>query len=206
MAEKETGRLEAFSDGVFAVAITLLVLDIHVPSLAVAAGGDPGAALLSALKSQWPSMAAYVISFLTILVMWINHNRLFEQIHRKDHQLLVYNGLLLMLVTLIPFPTALVAEYIRTPYAQTAAAVYCGLNVLMACAFNQLWSYAAKDGRLLAAEHDPHRVRHITQQYRFGPILYGAAFALAFVNVTVCVIMVAALAVFFALPERTKMA
>ncbi len=197
MAEKETGRIEAFSDGVFAVAITLLVLDLHVPVLKDAPQG-----LLKALEGQWPALAAYVVSFLTILVMWLNHHRLFEQIQRKDHLLMVYNGLLLMLVTLIPFPTALVAEYIRTPDARTAAVVYCGLNLLMALAFNLLWNHAARNGRLLAEDHDTHRVQHITQQYRFGPILYVAALALAFMNVTACVLFVGLMAAFFALPEH----
>ena len=114
---------------------------------------------------------------------------------------MVYNGLLLMFVTLIPFPTALVAEYIQTPDARTAAAGYCGLNLLMAIAFNLLWNHAARDGRLLADDHDTHRVQHITQQYRFGPLLYVAALALAFVNVMACVIFVGLLALFFALPE-----
>lgn len=201
MAEKETGRIEAFSDGVFAVAITLLVLDLHVPVLKEAAQDTP-LVLLHALEGQWPALAAYVVSFLTILVMWLNHHRLFEQIQKKDHLLMVYNGLLLMLVTLIPFPTALVAEYIRTPDARTAAAAYCGLNLLMALAFNLLWNHAARGGRLLMEDHDKHRIQHITQQYRLGPILYVAALALAFINVTTCVLFVGALAVFFALPEH----
>ena len=197
MTEKETGRIEAFSDGVFAVAITLLVLDLHVPALQNAPLG-----LLKALVGQWPALAAYMVSFLTILVMWLNHHRLFEQIQRKDHLLMVYNGLLLMLVTLIPFPTALIAAFIRTPDARTAAAIYCGLNLLMALAFNLLWNHAARNGRLLAEDHDKHRVQHITQQYRLGPIMYVAALALAFINVTACVLFVGLLAVFFALPEH----
>ncbi len=117
---------------------------------------------------------------------------------------MVYNGLLLMLVTLIPFPTALVAGYIRTPDAQTAAAVYCGLNLLMALAYNLLWNHATRDGRLLAKDYDRHQVQHTTQQYRFGTILYVVAFALAFVNVTACVILVGPVAVFFALPEHKR--
>ena len=197
MADQETGRIEAFSDGVFAVAITLLVLDLHVPALK-----DAPLGLLKALEGQWPALAAYMVSFLTILVMWLNHHRLFEQIRRKDHLLMIYNGLLLMLVTLIPFPTALVAAYIRTPDAKIAAVLYCGLNLLMALAFNLLWNHAARDGRLLAADHDMHRVHHITQQYRFGPILYAAAFALAFISVNACVGLIGLLAVFFALPEH----
>lgn len=204
MAEKQTGRIEAFSDGVFAVAITLLVLDLHVPGLKEIPAGDHGQGLLKALEDQWPALLAYIVSFLTILVMWINHHRLFRQINRIDHALMIYNGLLLMLVTLIPFPTALVAGFILTPDARTAAMFYCGLNLLMATAFNRLWNHAARDGQLLASDHDQQRVRHITLQYRLGPILYVLAFALAFINVTACVVTIGALAIFFALPERTE--
>ena len=198
MAEKETGRIEAFSDGVFAVAITLLVLDLHVPAFDHLPPGRLGAALLA----LWPTAAAYTVSFVTILIMWMNHHRLFEQIQRKDHALMLLNGLLLMLVTLIPFPTSLVAAYLQTPYAKTALAVYCGLNFGMAAAFNLLWNHAAHEGRLLADDHDQRRVRHITAQYRLGPILYIATFALAFVSTAACCLAVAALAVFFALPEK----
>ena len=114
MNEKETGRVEAFSDGVFAVAITLLALDIHVPRLDTLPPGGLGPALLA----LWPTLLAYVTSFATILITWINHDRLFEQIRRKDHGLLVYNGLLLMVITLFPFPTALLAEYLPHPGAE----------------------------------------------------------------------------------------
>ena len=196
--DKETGRVEAFSDGVFAVAITLLVLDIHVP-LPRELGTE---ALWTALRAQWPNLLAYVTSFLTILVMWMNHDKLFEQIQRKDQRLLLYNGLLLMVVTLIPFPTALLAEYIQTPNAKTAAAIYCGTNLLMALAFNLLWRYAAADARLLAENHDRHRIWRITQQYKLGPPLYLLVFALVFVSVPLCLSLALTLAVFFALPER----
>ena len=195
---KETGRIEAFSDGVFAVAITLLVLDLHVPALdKLPAGG-----LAHALFALWPTVGAYGVSFVTILIMWLNHHRLFEQIQRKDHALQLLNGLLLILVTLIPFPTSLVAEYVRTPYAQVALAVYCGLNFLMACAFNLLWSHASRGGRLLGDKYDQHRVQHITAQYRLGPLLYAVTVGLAFINVIICCVAVAALAIFFALPEH----
>ncbi len=198
MAEKETGRIEAFSDGVFAVAITLLVLDLHVPAL----DHLPPGGLTAALEALWPTAAAYTVSFVTILIMWMNHHRLFEQIKRKDHALMLLNGLLLMLVTLIPFPTSLVAAYLQTPYAKTALAVYCGLNFGMAAAFNLIWNHAAQDGRLLADDHDRRRVRQITDQYRLGPILYIATFALTFVSAAACCLALAGLAVFFALPER----
>jgi len=104
VAENETGRLEAFSDGVIAVAITLLVLDIKVPHATDLGGGT----LLRALSHQWPVYLAYLTSFATILVMWLNHHNLFKQIKRVDHTLLLLNGLLLLGVTLVPFPTALI--------------------------------------------------------------------------------------------------
>lgn len=200
MAEKETGRVEAFSDGVFAVAITLLALDIHVPRLDALPPGGLGPALLA----LWPSLLAYVTSFATILIMWFNHDRLFEQIRRKDHGLLVYNGLLLMVITLFPFPTALLAEYLAHPgaNAKIAAAVYSAFSFVMALFFNLLWHHAADGGRLLSDDHDRHKVRRITEQYRFGPLLYLAAFVLAFVSVPASVLVSLLLALFFALPPK----
>ena len=193
--------MEAFSDGVFAVAITLLVLDIKVPPLdKVGEGG-----LLPALAALWPSLLAYVTSFVTVLIMWLNHDRLFEQIRRKDHGLLILNGLLLMVITLFPFPTALLAEYLAHggANAKIAAAAYSAFSVLMAISFNLLWHHAADGGRLLSDDHDPRKVRRITEQYRFGPLLYVAAFGLAFVSVTASVAVNILLALFFALPGKT---
>lgn len=201
-AEKETGRVAAFSDGVFAVAITLLVLDIHVPPLDKLPPGGLGAALLA----LWPTLLAYVTSFATILITWINHDRLFEQIRRKDHGLLVLNGLLLMVITLFPFPTALLAEYLTHPgpNANIAAAVYSAFSVVMAVCFNLLWRHASGGGRLLSEDHDRRQVRRITEQYRFGPLLYLAAFGLAFVSVPASVLVNLLLALFFALPSKPE--
>ena len=198
--EKETGRVEAFSDGVFAVAITLLALDIHVPRLDALPHGGLGPALLA----LWPSLLAYVTSFATILIMWLNHDRLFEQIHRKDHLLLIYNGLLLMVITLFPFPTALLAEYLAhgAASAKIAAAVYSAFSIVMAVCFNLLWRHAATGGRLLADDHDRHKARGITEQYRLGPLIYFVAFGLAFVSAPASVLVSFLLALFFALPPR----
>ena len=195
--EKETGRVEAFSDGVFGIAITLLVLDLKVPP--VTASTSPGA-LAGALLRQWPMYVAYVLSFATVLIMWTNHHRLFRLIRRSDHTFLMINGMLLMLVTLVPFPTGLLAAHISQPGAVTAAAVYSGTFVLIAILFNVLWRYAAHGGRLLARTHDREAAAAITRQYRFGPLLYLAAFALAFVSVPASVALCAALAAYFALP------
>ena len=112
--EKETGRIEAFSDGVFAIAITLLILEIKVPNAHDLGAGGLGAALLR----LWPSYLAFVTSFATILVMWVNHHKLFRHIRRSDDAFLFLNGLLLLFVTSVPFPTSLVAEYLQRPEAR----------------------------------------------------------------------------------------
>lgn len=197
--EKETGRVEAFSDGVFGIAITLLVLDLKVPKAADVA---PPLNLAAALWRQWPVYAAYVLSFATVLIMWTNHHKMFRLIRRSDHVFLMMNGLLLMFVTLVPFPTALLAEHIAQPGGATAAAVYSGTFVFIAVLFNVLWRYAANGGRLLDRGHDRQAEATITKQYRFGPFLYLAAFALAFVSVPASVGLCGCLAVFFALPLR----
>lgn len=199
--EKETGRVEAFSDGVFGIAITLLVLDIKVPKAAEVA---PPLSLAAALLRQWPVYAAYVLSFATVLIMWTNHHKMFRLIRRSNHAFLMINGLLLMFVTLVPFPTALLAEHIRQPGGSAAAAVYSGMFVFIAILFNALWRYAAHAGRLLASGHDREAAATITRQYRFGPLLYLAAFGLAFVSVPASVGLCGCLAAFFALPPRVS--
>jgi uncharacterized membrane protein len=197
--EKETGRLEAFSDGIFGIAMTLLVLDIKVPrALEIAGRSSLGEALLR----QWPTYAAYVLSFVTVLIMWTNHHKVFRLIRRTDPTFLLINGLLLMFVTLVPFPTSLLAEHLAQPGGATAAAVYSGTFVLIAVMFNGLWHYAAWQDRLLIRGYDPDAARSITRQYRFGPLLYGTALLLAFVNVWASVGLCGGLAVFFALPGK----
>ena len=197
-AEKETGRVEAFSDGVFAIAITLLVLNLKVPS----AGDLPaGTGLLTALLEQWPSYVAYVVSFLTILIMWINHHTLFKLITRTDHVFLMINGLLLLTISVLPFPTALAAEYIERSDQGVAAQVYCGLCVLIAVAYNLLWFYAARDHRLLSRHVDAQAAQDITRAYRFGPLLYLFAFVLSFLNAVAGLAVCGLLAVYFALPR-----
>ena len=196
--EKETGRVEAFSDGVFAIAITLLVLELKVPH------GD--GALGPRLLAQWPSYAAFLTSFGTIGIMWINHHRLFSLMRRVDHTLLVVNGLLLLGVTVTPFPTALIADQWGHPGAKLAATVYSGVFVVIAIVFNALWRYASSPRRapaILRVPHDSPEVRAIHEQYRWGPIFYLLAFVLSFWRADASVGVCAGLALFFALPPRT---
>lgn len=195
LERKETGRIEAFSDGVFGIAITLLVLTIKVPKASeLGAGHSLGAALLA----LWPHYLAFVTSFATILAKWVNHHRIFTFIQRSDHTFLYWNGLVLLLITFLPFPTALVAEYLLHPEAKVAGAVFSGTFFIIALAFKGLWQYASKNGRLLGLERssDAVDVAQITRQLRFGPVMYLAAFALSFVSAGASVFCCLCLAVF----------
>jgi uncharacterized membrane protein len=182
--EKETGRIEAFSDGVFAIAVTLLVLELKVPHLQD--GGADGS-LARALLAQWPSYVALVTSFLTILVMWANHHRIFQLVRRVDAPFLYANGLLLLVVTVVPFPTAVLAEYFRKPGATTAAAVYAGTFVLCGVAYRLVWRTAIAGRRLLRSDYSEERIQEIDRRYWLGVPGYLAATAGAFVSVDLTV-------------------
>lgn len=191
----QTVRIEAFSDGVFAIAITLLVLGITVPR---AQDLEAGGSLAGTLMKLWPHYLAYVTSFATILAKWVNHHRIFSLIDRADHPFLYWNGLLLLFITFMPFPTALLAEYLLHSQAGVAGAVFAGTYAAIAFAFQGLWRHASRGGRLLAADADKREVRQITRQYQFGSLLYLVAFGLSFVSVGLSVSLCLFLAVFFA--------
>jgi uncharacterized membrane protein len=192
----ETARIEAFSDGVFAIAITLLVLEIKIPA--------PGSGPLSVqLWKQWPSYVSFVISFAFIGIMWINHHRLFTHIKQSDNGLLVLNLLLLLGVTAVPFPTAVLAAHLGKADQRAAALLYSGTYFFIAIFFNVRWRYAASENRkLLAAGVDRTAVHQITRQYAFGPLCYLVCLGLCWVNLSASLIVNAALACFFALPPH----
>jgi uncharacterized membrane protein len=194
---KGTGRVAAFSDGVFAIAITLLVLDLKVPAQSP---------LLAGLLAQWPVYAAYLISFLFILIMWINHHWMLEHIIRVDGTFMLLNGLLLLGITVIPFPTNVVAQYVLTPDQNVATAVYTGWFLLIALFFNFLWQYAARGGRLLSKDdHEAGLARVVTARYRWGGPAYLAAFVLSFIWAPAALAVTFLLAVFYALPHEMSL-
>lgn len=195
--EKETGRLEAFCDGVFAIAMTLLVFELKTPLPADIHGSDT---LLTALGHQWPELLAFATSFASILIMWVNHHNLMLQIKRVDHTFLLLNGLLLFGATIVPFTTNLIAEHLESSGARIAAVIYSGGWVLVAISYNVLWRYASYRGRLLARDADLTFIRHINAQYLVGPVLYLLAFLLAFVSAMVSFALIGLLAIFFAFP------
>jgi uncharacterized membrane protein len=189
---KETGRIEAFSDGVFAVAITLLVFNLKVPQIA---NGDPKPVidLGKALFYQWPAYLAFVTSFATILIMWVSHHSIFKMVYKSDSPFLFANGLLLMLVTVVPFPTALVAAYLTNPAAAMACAVYAGIFVLINIAYNLLWWTASHNRSLLNPDVSPAQVKIHARSMYFGFPVYLLATLLAFLNpyltIAICTIM-----------------
>ena len=166
--EKETGRLEAFSDGVFAVAITLLVFNLKVPQLSSDTSIPEG--LKNALFSpnQWAAYFTFFISFSTVLIMWISHHSMFKLVQKSDTLFQFANGFLLLLVTVVPFPTELVGTYLATKAASTACVVYAGLFTIINVAYNLLWWSAAYHRRLLFPNVSRALIKMRTRNYLLG--------------------------------------
>jgi uncharacterized membrane protein len=187
MQEKETSRVEAFSDGVFAIAITLLILEIKVPSLDAMSTNEK---LYSALLSLWPSYFAFTISFTAILIMWINHHGFFRFLRTIDSKFLFANGFLLLMITFVPFPTAILAHYINTPAAISASSFYCGTFILISIAYNLLWFTAAYERRLVKHDLADSTIVKIRNAYWFGFAAYSTAFVIslfhAFAGLALC--------------------
>jgi uncharacterized membrane protein len=196
----EPVRLEAFSDGVFAIAITLLVIEIKVPHHdAIAAAGG----LWPALGRLWPSYLAFAISFLTIGIMWANHHAISHYVRRVDRPYVLATVLLLLAIAFVPFTTAVLAEHVADPHARTAATVFYGAwFVFTAVAFNVVWWTGIRGRRLLGADVHEAGLQIITRRYRLGPVWYLVSVGLALLNVWLALAVHAALAALFALSER----
>ncbi len=168
-----TERLELFSDAVFAVAITLLVLEIKVPHV------EMEGELWHALVDLWPKFIAYAVSFGVIGIFWVGHHIMFNYIERCNRTLLWLNTLLLMFVCAIPFTAALIGEYRSDPIA---AAVYGGLLTLTGSVFFALWRYASIGGRLIRTNMPTELVKLGTKIILLAPIIYAIATGIAFVS------------------------
>jgi len=184
-----TTRLETFSDGVFAIAATLLVLDVRAT----------GPRLGHELLHIWPSYAAYAISFVTIGIMWVNHHVVFDQIGRVDRTFLFVNVGFLMLVAFVPFPTRLVAEQLRGQDTRAAALAYGITFTATAVFYNALWLYAALGRRLIHEQADQRVVSGITRSYLPGPWIYLTATLVAFVSPKTSIGLFGAIAAFYML-------
>lgn len=184
-------RLETFADGVFAIAATLLILNVDAQ---VTSGvGNLGDRLIHI----WPSYLAYAVSFVTIGIMWVNHHWVMSQIDHTDRRFLFANIGLLLCIAFVPFPTRLVAEHIRGDGAQDAALVYGFTMVATAVMFSVTWFYASLGGRLLRADADTAVVSGISRSYLPGPWIYLAATLLAFVSPAASVLAFLAISVFY---------
>ncbi|HEX3292681.1 MAG TPA: TMEM175 family protein [Solirubrobacterales bacterium] len=187
----KTNRLESFSDGVFAVAITLLVLEIHVP------GGDN---LWHDLKDEWPSFASFFVSFWVIGIIWVNHHGVLDHLKRADRPVLYLNLLVLMTVVFIPFATALLAEHLKSGADEhVAAAVYSVALLAMGLAFGLLWTYITRHRTALGVELSDEEIRRTSLTFLIGNPFYVVAVIVAFISPAAVLVINGAVAVYYML-------
>lgn len=191
-----TGRLESFSDGVIAVAATLLVLEITVPAL------RSHETLVHALLEQWPQYAAYAVSFFTIGIIWVNHHAMISRLKTADYPILFFNLVLLMCIAELPFATSLLAHYLKHGEGEhVAAGVYAGSFLVMSSAFaalNQL--ILLRRAHMLSEQIGDERRRAILRRSIIGLLPYAIATGLAAVSAYVALIICAAVGVYYTLP------
>lgn len=191
---KETSRLESFSDGVFGFAITLLVLDIHVPTI------RDGESLMALLLADWPTYLSFLIGFFTILVCWINHHYMFDHIYKNNSKLLLLNGFKLLVVTFTPFATALLSKYINTPEQGVAVGVYAGNFALMGTSMYLIWLYSVKADMM---KHESEALlKMITRYYFLATAMSVTIFILSFVNIWICLGFSGIMFATFLFPEQ----
>jgi uncharacterized membrane protein len=192
-----TNRVEAFSDGVMAIAITLLVLELKVPE---GANGD----LLERLLARWPSYVAYLAAFLTIGIIWLNHHTLLSKIARFDARLHWLNLLLLLGVATLPFPTALLADYVATPTfdASVAAAAYGLTATLMALPWSFIWRHLIDHPELLEPGYDGTHAAAELKRGSLGVPIYVAATAVSFVQPLLALLLYGAIAAIYAITSQ----
>ena len=185
-------RLEAFSDGVFAIVITLLVIEIRPPEL------GRGESLAHGLWNQWPSYLGYVLSFVVIGVMWLNHHRIFQPVERIDGLLLVLNLNLLLWTAVIPFPTAVVADFLRDggDDARTAVAFYTAVILVTAVSFTALFAALTRPS-IVGPDIDRRAVRRARLRFGLGVAVYGAALGVALVSPIAALAAHAAMATYY---------
>ena len=194
--EMSVGRLEAFSDGVLAIVITLLILEIKVPT------GHEGT-LGSALARQWPQYVAFLLSFLIVGIIWLNHHATFNLLGRTDHTIQVLNLILLLPVTVLPWPTALLAEYTHEGTAgdrRVAVLVYGVTSSVMSASFNVLWRYLLRHPELHKPQVTAELLAVRNRRYNTGLAAYPVATVIGLVSAPLFLALMLALAVLYLLP------
>lgn len=189
---KHLGRLEAFSDGVFAIALTLLILEIKVPPVHEA---DTAQKLTAQLLERWPSYFAFLLSFTTVLIGWVGHHLMLQQAKYATWQLVFANGAFLLIITFLPFPTALVAEHLTHPGASVACAVYAGAKLLCDLAFMLVSAV------IRATVPDSVMLKFLVFNSLIGLVIALAAVVVAFFSPVVSLLMVAGLWLWWARPS-----
>src|SRR5450755_1234719 len=187
----DSGRLEAFSDGVFAVAITILALNLAV------AGPGPES-LADQLFNHWPAFAAYTVSFATIGIIWVNHHTLFKNFSEIDRTLLFLNLLLLFFVVSIPFATSTIAAYLKSGGhdASLAAATFQGVFEGMSISFGVLFWWSIRHEHMKVA-FTPAAARRATIRFGIGSVGYIAAIGIAFVSATASLVISGLVAIYY---------
>ncbi len=186
-------RVETFSDGVFAIAITLLVLTIAQPST------TGYAQLRHQLLERWPSLAAYVVSFVVIGIMWVNHHTVFSHLRRIDRGLFYWNLMLLMTIVFIPYPTEVFGEALRLHEgARTAAVLYSITMTVNAVMWSGLWLHASRRRRLLQDDFPESQRTVSTLLFTGGTVLYLLSIGVAFINAYLCLAFHGVLALYYA--------
>jgi uncharacterized membrane protein len=189
-----TSRMEALSDGIFAIASTLLVLDLAIPAVS----SDVGRSLLH----QWPTYLAYLVSFATIGNAWLNHSVITEYLERADAILLRLNLVLLFFVSVLPFPTHMLAEYLSNSSAERIAVTVYGLNLLAIGAFTSLtWHYALAE-HLIRRDNSEDDVRAISAKLDPSLASYAVAIGIGLLWPQVAVVLYLAIALFVIIPFR----
>ncbi|MGP8198332.1 MAG: TMEM175 family protein [Limisphaerales bacterium] len=176
---KGTERLEAFSDGVFGIALTLLVLEFQIPNPDASTNNT---LLLGELRALWPSLVAFCISFVVVLIMWINHHELIRLVRHVDYPLLYANGGVLLLVTFVPFPTKVLARHLGTPAANASAVFYCATFFFVSLSWSTLLASIIWKRRLVKPDVTDATLARVRKAYIAAPCIYGLAVVLAFWN------------------------
>jgi len=190
-----TSRVEAFSDGVFAVAITLLVLQFTVPEVG-------SGRLFATVLSQWPQLVTYIATFLTVGVVWINHHTIFRNLRAVDRTIQFINLVLLMTVVLLPYPTALLGRYLNSGQNwSVAVAFYAVVMTLMSVAFQALVAWALTHRELLRPELEAARPGTVLPRFALGLVVYAVSIGLAFISAWLVVALYAFNAVYYAFKQ-----
>ncbi|GAC1390252.1 MAG: TMEM175 family protein [Ktedonobacteraceae bacterium] len=191
-----TNRIEAFSDGVFAVAITLLVLNLQVPQITSSLVSSE---LVPKLGELWPKLLSYALSFVIVGIYWVAHHNTFHSINRSDRNLLWLNILLMMCIVFIPFPTALLGQY---PEQQISVIVYGVTLIITGLVLQLLWWYATSNYRLVSKEIDPQLVRMAARRNLTAPFIYLLAIGISFLSVQASLILFVLVPVYYVFPGR----